>query len=241
MSDDILRQAELRQQRRPKSRQNEEILPLDVSKHKNPNLLIGDKLHVDGSCLPPIRHSGNYDKSAGGNIASLHNGSETHDALSSSKQIGQFGRPRTPRRRIASHSDRLDVTNDAPVVEKDKRCIILPFIKCKIQDKIVKALISTTTQRSTISHRLLDGVRCKNDSVAKSVEICGQEVQVNLFINDSALHDLVFGMDFIYDNNCILDFAAYELKMKENMRTPFLSESDIPLKFRNRPGLASSI
>jgi hypothetical protein len=34
MSDDILRQAELRQQRRPKSRQNEEILPLDVSKHK---------------------------------------------------------------------------------------------------------------------------------------------------------------------------------------------------------------
>ena len=98
---------------------------------QNSNLLIGDKLTVEGSCLPPIKHFGKYDKSVGGNIASLGT-SDVHDPLSGSKQTGQLDRPRTPRRRIVSHSDRLDVTNDANTADKDTKCIVLPFIKCKV-------------------------------------------------------------------------------------------------------------
>ncbi|XP_053385199.1 uncharacterized protein LOC123537042 [Mercenaria mercenaria] len=238
MSEDLLRQAELRHQRRPRSRQNEEILPVDVSKHKNSNLLIGDRLPVDGSCLPPIRHFGNYDKSAGGNIAS-HATTDTHEKLGGSNQLSPVDRPRTPRRRIASHTDRLDVATED--INKDNCSILLPFIKCKMNDKNVKALINTVSKRSTISHRLLDGVWSKNDSLSKAIEISGQELQLNLSIDDAALHDLVFGMDFIYENHCMLDFSAKVLKLKGGLTTQFLAEGDIPLKFRSRQGLASSI
>jgi len=54
MSDDILKQAELRQQRRPKSRQNEEVLTVNTEKLrvKVPvNLHVIFELHVHSDCM----------------------------------------------------------------------------------------------------------------------------------------------------------------------------------------------
>ncbi|WAR01605.1 hypothetical protein MAR_008163 [Mya arenaria] len=59
-------------------------------------------------------------------------------------------------------------------------------------------------------------------------------------MNDGAIHDLVLGLDFLTENKCSLNFGTKMLEVA-GVSTSFLSEHDLPLKFRNWKGLASSI
>lgn len=88
-------------------------------------VLIGDKLQVEGSSLPPIRHFGTYESRAPGNNV-VTNNNELYGGYSNANPND---RPRTPRRRVTSHSGYLEPTSPSDTGRPD---VILPFIKCKV-------------------------------------------------------------------------------------------------------------
>ncbi|KAL4225257.1 hypothetical protein ACF0H5_015945 [Mactra antiquata] len=175
MSDDLMKQAELRQQRRPKSRQTEEILALDVTKNKS-SMVLTDKLQVEGSALPPIRNFGSYESRASGNNVV----SNDNELYGGSSALSSNDRPRTPRRRLTSYSGFLEPTSPHDTGRSD---VVLPFIKCKLNDKDVKALVSSVTVKSCINRRCLDTLRTSKNYNSFTILIVDHKYTVNFNID----------------------------------------------------------
>ncbi|XP_046582889.1 DNA damage-inducible protein 1-like [Haliotis rubra] len=205
MTDDIVKLAALRQQRRPKTGRSG-----DTTLFKN-------------------KKSTSAEESA-----------ETNDQQDATVLLLEPPKSRATRRRLSGESDFDDVYGS-----NENKCP-LPFVSCKVSDIEVKALISTSSKQSLISREMYSKTRSTSSEsrrqILRSVLTLGtKQLAINLEVQDE-IPDIVLGIDFLSQFKCEMNFRDSVLIMgrDDDVKLPFLPETEIPLKFRVHRNVAAS-
>ncbi|XP_071099372.1 uncharacterized protein [Haliotis cracherodii] len=205
MTEDIVKLAALRQQRRPKTGRSGETTLF------NPK-----------------------------NSTSTEETTEIDDQLGATAVSLESPRSRVTRRRLSGESDFDDV------IGSHESKIPLPFVNCKVSDVDVKALLSTSSKQSLISREMYSKMRSAgSDSrrqLLRAVLTFGtKQLALNLEVQDD-IPDIVLGIDFLSQFKCELNFrdSAIIMGRDDDVKLPFLPETEIPLKFRVHRNVAAS-